>query len=204
MAWMRQNISPQQHATVTNVSGAYACLALMGPRSRELLQRVSPYTDLSNEAFPFNTSRDIDVGLSVVTAKRVTYVGELGWELYVGTESAHQVYDALFAAEREAKLGLRNGGYYAVDSLRMEKGYRAWGHELTSDVSPLEAGLGFAVDFSKPSFIGREALLRQKEAGIKRRLVQIKINDPTVWPWGDEAIYRDGSLLGTCSSSSFG
>ncbi len=139
-----------------DITSMFAVIAVMGPLSRELLQRVST-ADFSPPSFPFGTSRVIDVGYATVRATRLTYVGELGWELYVPVEFAVGVYEALFAAGGD--LGIANAGYYAIDSLRLEKGYRAWGRELSPDITPYEAGLGFAVKLGKPGgFRGRDAL----------------------------------------------
>ena len=148
----------------------------MGPRSRELLSRVSA-ADFANAAFPFGTSREIDLGYATVRATRLTYVGELGWELYVPVEQAVSVYETLQARGPHARL--RDAGYYALESLRLEKGYRAWGRELTPDDTPLEAGLGFAVKLAeRVPFRGREALLRQRRAGPTRRMVVLTFDDP--------------------------
>jgi 4-methylaminobutanoate oxidase (formaldehyde-forming) len=138
-----------------------------------------------------------------VRAARITYVGELGWELYVPVEFAAGVYDALMAAG--AALGLVDAGYYAMESLRMEKAYRAWGHELTSDDTPLEAGLGFAVAWDKRGgFLGREALLRQRDAPLTKRLVTFVLDDPEALPWGDEPIHHDGRIVGSVTSAAHG
>ena len=142
-----------------------AVLSVQGPNSRALLQSLTT-ADMSNEAFPFGTSQIIDLGYARVRASRVTYVGELGWELYIPTEFATGVFDVIVAAG--AEFGLRLCGYHALNSLRMEKGYRHWGHDISPDDTPLEAGLGFVVAWNKPGgFIGREALLAQKEAGLR-------------------------------------
>jgi 4-methylaminobutanoate oxidase (formaldehyde-forming) len=134
---------------------------------------------------------------------RITYVGELGWELHVPTEQAVMVYDTLLRAGKD--LGLTNAGHYAINSLRLEKGYRAWGAELSPDDTPLEAGLGFAVAWDKPvAFIGREALVRQKESGVKRQLVIFVLDDPEPMLWGSEPIYRDGQPVGYTTSGSYG
>ena len=153
--------------TVTDVSSNYAVLSLMGPRARDILSRAAPHNDVSDSAFPFGTSQDIGLGLAQCRAARVTYVGELGWELYVPSEFALEVYSKLFQASEE--LGpsatdggavLRDAGYYAIESMRVEKAYRAWGHELTPMVTPAEAGLGFAVAYDKPGgFIGQVTAL---------------------------------------------
>ena len=141
------------------------------------------------------------MGHATVRAVRITYVGELGWELHVPTEQAALVYDTLMAAGQD--LGVTNAGHYAINSLRLEKGYRAWGAELSPDDTPLEAGLGFAIDWSKP-FMGRDALLAQKQAGIQRRLVIFVLQDPEPVLWGGEPIYRDGAPVGYTVSGSYG
>ena len=169
--WMRSQIKRLDLAgcgtTVTDVSSNYAVLSLMGPRARDILSRAAPHNDVSDSAFPFGTSQDIGLGLAQCRAARVTYVGELGWELYVPSEFALEVYSKLFQASEE--LGpsatdggavLRDAGYYAIESMRVEKAYRAWGHELTPMVTPAEAGLGFAVAYDKPGgFIGQVTAL---------------------------------------------
>ena len=200
--WIRRHLAAGARATVTDVTGAYAVLGLMGPRSRELLARVSD-ADLGPAAFPFLTSREIAIGQATARASRVTYVGELGWELYVPVEQAGLVYDELGQAGRD--LGLRDAGYYALDSLRMEKAYRAWGREVTIDDTPWEAGLGFAVRLDKPvPFLGREALLEQRERTLTKRLLTFVLEDAAALPWGDEPILRDGRVVGTVTSAAFG
>ena len=200
--WIRRHIAADAHALLTDVTGAWAVLSLMGPRSRELLGRVST-ADFSNDVFPFASSRTVDIGYATVRATRLSYVGELGWELYVPVEMATGVYDNLFAAG--ADLGLRDAGYFALESLRAEKSYRAWGHDLTPDDTPLEAGLGFTVAFGKEAdFIGREALLRQKTAGLNRRLVVFTLDNPDAYPIHDEPVYRDGALVGYVTSADYG
>ncbi len=200
--WIRRNVPHGARATLTDVTSAYAMLSVMGPASRALLGRVSG-ADLGNEAFPFATMKEIFVGHALVRAIRVSYVGELGWELYVPVESAAGVYDAL--KEAGADLGLRDAGYYALESLRIEKGYRAWGHDLTTDETPLEAGLEFAVKWDKPGgFIGRDALVAQRERGVDRRLVILTLDDPSALPWHDEPILRDGKMVGWVTSAGFG
>ncbi|HXA94828.1 MAG TPA: FAD-dependent oxidoreductase [Candidatus Dormibacteraeota bacterium] len=200
--WIRRRTPASARVTLTDVTGAHAVLGLMGPRSRELLARVTD-ADLANAAFPFATSREIAVGRAVARASRITYVGELGWELYVPVEQAAGVYDDLWQAG--ADLGLRDGGYYAIDSLRMEKAYRAWGRELTPDDTPWEAGLGFAVRLDKPGgFLGREALLQQRDRRPTKRLVTFVLEEAQAMPWGDEPILRDGRVVGTVTSAAFG
>jgi 4-methylaminobutanoate oxidase (formaldehyde-forming) len=184
------------------MTSAYAVLGLMGPRSRDLLASVTP-ADLSNEAFPFLRSREIEIGYGLVRASRVTFVGELGWELYIPMDFATGVYDTIVKAGTDH--GLRLCGYHALNSLRIEKGYRHWGHDIGDEDTPLEAGLGFAVAWNKAGgFTGREALVRQKERELRRRLVQFVLEDPEVLMIHDEPIRRDGERVGRTTSAMFG
>jgi glycine cleavage system T protein len=198
--WIRRGLG-EARATLTDVTSALTVLGVMGPRSRTLLGRLTD-AGLSSRAFPFGTTREIELGYATVRATRITYVGELGWELYVPTELAAAVYEDVVAAG--ADLGLRHAGYHAMDSLRMEKGYRSWGHDLGGDDTPLEAGLGFAVALGKPGFVGREALLRQREKPLGRRLVMFTLDDPEPLLLGDEPIWRDGVLVGRITSGAYG
>jgi 4-methylaminobutanoate oxidase (formaldehyde-forming) len=186
---------------LTDVTSAYAVLAVMGPKSRALLAQVSA-ANLSAAAFPFGSSRDIDIGAVSVRASRVSYVGELGWELYIPAEFADYVHRTLMMAGDS--VGLAHAGHYCLDGCRVEKGFRHWGHDIGPDDSPIEAGLAFAVDFDKQAFIGRDALLRQRETGCKRRLIQFKINQGNPLLLHDEPIYRDGRLVGLTTSGAYG
>ena len=200
--WIRRNIPAEAQAILTDIGSAYAVLAVMGPRSRELLSRVSS-ADFSNAAFPFATMRPIDIGYATVLAGRITYVGELGWELYVPAEFAVAVYEALSMAGRD--LGLADAGYYALDSLRLEKAYRAWGREISPDVTPWEAGLGFAVKLDKPApFNGRDALVAAKAKPPARRIVSFTLDDPEPIAWGGELVARDGRPAGEVTSAAYG
>jgi len=202
LSWLRRHIPEDARATVFDATSAYAVLGVMGPRSRELLTRLTD-EDLSNAAFPFATSREIDLAYARVRATRITYVGELGWELYIPTEFAAGVFDALI--EEGTPLGLRLAGHHALDSLRIEKAYRHWGHDITDQDTPLEAGLGFAVALGKSRpFIGREAVLRQKASGIKRRLLTFALENEGRLLYGNEPIWRDGTLVGRITSGMFG
>lgn len=202
LSWLRKNINSEDHVTVTNVTSAYAVISIMGPNSRDLLSRLTS-ADLSNAAFPFGASREIEMGYALVRATRITFVGELGWELYVPTECALAVYDLI--VEHGSSYGLRHAGYHTLNSCRMEKAYRHWGHDITDEDSPLEAGLGFAVAFDKPGgFIGRDALLKQKEAGLNRRLVAFALEDPAPLLYHEEPIYRNGVKIGSTTSGMFG
>lgn len=199
--WLVRHLADAQ-AVATDVTSGMAMLGVMGPRSRELLQGLTD-ADLCDEAFQFGTIQRIDLGYALVDAIRLTYVGELGWELYIPTEFATHVYDRIVAAGIE--FGLVHAGFHAMNSLRLEKGYRHWGHDITDEDTPLEAGLGFAVAYDKPGgFIGRDALLAQKEAGITRRLVQFRLDDPTPLLYHDEPIFRDGHLVGHTTSGMYG
>ena len=201
--WIRRNTPGGARAVLTDVTPSWCVLSVMGPSSRDLLARLTS-ADLTNAGFPFGTHRWIDLGDATVLANRLSYVGELGWELYVPTEMAAGVYDAL--QETGGDLGLVDAGYYAIEGLRLEKGFRAWGRELTPDVTPWEAGLGFAVALDKPGgFIGREALLAAREAGPPRqRIVQfvLDVTEPTLW--GGELVLRDGAPAGEMRSAAFG
>jgi 4-methylaminobutanoate oxidase (formaldehyde-forming) len=159
--------------------------------------------DVSDETFPFMQARTIDVGGAPALAQRVTYVGEHGWELYLEPGWAGQVWDRLMNAGRES--GMRPGGYRALDSLRMEKGYRYYGTDLTLLDNPLEAGLGFCVHFEKPEFNGRERLLAARERGITRRLRTLEVGGEAYLPiYGGEAVYRDGAVIGRLRSCGYG
>ena len=200
--WMRRHIPDDARATLTDVSSSYVVLSVMGPRSRDLLSRLTD-ADLSNEAFPFLTSKGIYLGYAPVRASRITYVGELGWELYIPTEFACNVYESI--VREGSEFGLMHAGYHALDSLRLEKAYRSWGHDITSVDTPLEAGLRFAVAFDKGvHFIGKDALLRQRERGLEKRLSIFVLEDPEPLLLGDEPIYRDGVIVGRTTSGNYG
>jgi 4-methylaminobutanoate oxidase (formaldehyde-forming) len=200
--WLCRSIPQDARALALDVSSAYAVLGLMGPRSRELLATLTD-ADLSTAAFPFRTSRVIDLGYARVRASRITYVGELGYELYIPTEFAQGVYDVLVGAGEP--FGLKLAGYHALNSLRMEKAYRHWGHDIADDDTPLEAGLGFAVAWDKPGgFVGREALVRRREQPLKRRLVAVALESAERLLYHNEPIWRDGRLIGKISSGMFG
>ncbi|HEY1618998.1 MAG TPA: FAD-dependent oxidoreductase [Streptosporangiaceae bacterium] len=199
---LRRSMPPGSRATVVDVTSAYAVYGVMGPSSRALLSRLTS-ADLSGEAFGFASSAMIGLGYSTVRATRITYVGELGWELYVPAEFAVGVYEDLMAAG--ADLGVLNAGYYAIESLRLEKGYRAFGRELTPDYTPVEAGLTFACKLGGGvAFLGREAVEKAKAAGPRRRLVSLVLADPGVTMWGGELILRDDEPVGQVTSAAWG
>lgn len=200
--WIGRQIPKEAAVTLTDVTSAYAVLSVMGPKSRELLSRLTD-ADLSHEGFAFANNREINLAYAKVLANRMTYVGELGFELYVPADFATGVYDALF--EAGADLGLRDAGYFALEALRLEKGYRAWGRDLDPDVTPFEAGLAFAVDFDKPNgFIGKETLSEQRGQPRRRRLVQIVVEDGEAVAWGGELVLRDGLPIGHLRSAAHG
>jgi len=191
------------HAFVTDVTSGYAQLNLQGPRSRAVLAAVTS-ADVSNAAFSYRTARQIDIGFARVLAIRITYLGELGYELHIPAEQAEHVYDRLVEAGRE--FGLRHAGLKALSSLRMEKGYRDYGHDIDNTDSVLEAGLGFAVALDKPGgFIGRDAVAAQKAAGpLTRRLVQVLLTDPEPLLFHAEIVRRDGAEVGYIRAASYG
>lgn len=200
LAWIRRNLSKGSRVVATDVTSGYAVLSVMGPRSRELLQRLSP-ADFSNASFPFGTCREIEVGYAKALAFRVTFVGELGWELYLPSEFAGPVFDAI--VRQGGAFGLKHAGYHALDSLRSEKGYRHWGHDISPGDTVLEAGLGFTVSFTK-DFIGRAAVEAQKKASLKRRLVHVLLDEPEPLIIHNEPILRDGVIVGRVTSGSYG
>lgn len=205
LAWLTRHVPVGAHVFVHDITSATPMLALMGPQARTLLGRLTP-ADLSDAAFPFGTSREIDLGYARVRASRLTFVGELGWELYMPTEFAGHVFEKI--AEAGDGLGLRMGGFLAINSLRMEKGYRHWGHDIGEEDTPLQAGLGFAVAFDKPGgFIGRDALLRQRDAGpVARRMVQLRVDSGGIPPhlYHNEPILRDGVIVGSVTTGAYG
>jgi len=203
LTWMRRHTPDDAHAWVTDVTSGYAQINVQGPRSRELLQSLTT-ADLSNEAFPFRAAREIDIGFARALCVRITYLGELGYELYVPTEQATHVYDRLTVAGES--VGLRHAGLKALASLRMEKGYRDYGHDIDNTDSVLEAGLGFAVDLKKPGgFIGRDAVVAKKAAGpLKRKIVQILVKDPEPLMFHAEVVRRDGKAVGYIRAASYG
>jgi 4-methylaminobutanoate oxidase (formaldehyde-forming) len=201
-AWMRRRFPADAHAVVTDVTSAWAQINVQGPRSRQLLQSLTS-ADLSNAAFPFRCAREIDLGYARVLAVRITYVGELGYELYIPAEQATHVYDLLVEAGRA--FDLRLAGLRALGSLRLEKGYRDYGHDIDNTDNAFEAGLGFAVALDKPGFIGREAALTQRAAGTPtRRLLQIRLLDPEPLMFHAEVVWRDDRRVGYVRAASYG
>ena len=200
LAWLRRHLGDDL-AVITDVTAAEAVLCLMGPQSRALLSRVSP-DDLGNTAHPFGTAREIEIGMGLARAHRVSYVGELGWELYVSTDQAAHVFEALMEAGSDMNLTLC--GLHTLDSCRIEKAYRHWGHDITDEDHVLEAGLGFATRTAKGDFIGRDAILRKREAGLNRRMVQFLLQDPDPMLFHNEALVRDGKIVSIITSANYG
>ena len=200
-AWIEQHIGADDHAVLVDVTAAYSIVSVMGPKAEPLLASLSA-DDVSKAGLPFGTTRDIDVGYARVRAARMSYVGGPGYELCVSTDQCVTLYDALHGAG--APYGLRDAGYYTIDALRIEAARRAWGAELSPDETPLEAGLGRAVAFDKPvEFIGREALRAQQAQGVRKRLVQLVLDDPAGFPWGGEPIHMDGRTVGELTSAGY-
>jgi 4-methylaminobutanoate oxidase (formaldehyde-forming) len=202
--WLRQHTQEGEHCTVADVTSAYTLLSVQGPQSRELLHTLTG-ADLSTERVPFRSSCEVELGFARFRLLRVTYMGELGYELYIPTEYSHTVYDAL--TEGAARLGqpLVHAGLMALESLRLEKGYRDFAVDIDNTDTPLEAGLGFVVDFDKGDFVGREALLAQKASGpLNKRMVQFLLQDPEPLLYGQEPILCNGSYCGYIRAGAFG
>ncbi len=200
--WVRRQTPDGARMALTDVTSAWSVLGVFGPEARSLLAPLTD-ADLGNEPFPFGTLAEIDLGYARVTAVRRTYMGELGWELYVPTEFSLGVFDVLWDAGRDR--GLVPAGMHAMNSLRMEKAYRHWGEDICDEDSPLEAGLSWGVAWDKPGgFVGREALLAQREEGLTRRLVQFRLDDPEPLLYHDEPILRDRDLVGRITSGMYG
>ena len=199
---IRRNLPTGARASLVDVTSAYAVFGVMGPNSRDLLAMLTE-TELSDTAFPFGTSQQISLGYATVRATRITYVGELGWELYVPAEFAVGVYQDLMEAGRQ--FGIGRGGYYTIESMRLEKGYRAFGRELTPSENPVEAGLLFACKLKTDiAFLGREAVEKAKAEGARRKLVGFSVDDPDAMLWGGELVLRDGAVAGQVTSASWG
>jgi 4-methylaminobutanoate oxidase (formaldehyde-forming) len=202
MRWLGRNIPSDAHVFITDLTSAISTLNLQGPRSRDLLSRVTS-ADLSYEAFPFMTMQEIDLGYASVRAFRVTYVGELGWELYIPTEFSLHVFDVLIDAGKD--FGLKHIGFQALESLRLEKAYRDYGGDIDNTDTPLEVGLGRFVDFDKPGgFIGREATLNRRSKGPDYRMVQFLLVDPEPIMHYGEPIYRNGVCVGYVMAGAYG
>ena len=198
--WMRRHLGDHL-AVITDVTAGEGVLAVMGPKAREVLQAASP-NDFSNDTNPFGTAQEIDLGMGRARVHRVSYVGELGWEVYVPSDMAAHAFDTLHAAGQAH--GLKLCGMHVMDSCRSEKAFRHFGHDITCEDHVVEAGLGFAVKTAKPDFIGRDAVLRKKDEGLEKRLVQFLLQDPEPLVYHNEPILRDGQIVGYLSSGSYG
>jgi glycine cleavage system aminomethyltransferase T/glycine/D-amino acid oxidase-like deaminating enzyme len=203
MTWLKRQVPGGARVGIDDITANYAVIGVMGPNSRTLLSRLTD-AGLGNNAFPFGSSLEIEVAGAPVRATRISYMGELGWELYVPAEYALRVYDRLLASGED--LGVRPAGMHAMDALRIEKAYRHFGHDIAEEDTPLEAGLGFAVAFDKGvDFIGREALLKQKAQGkLTKRMVQFALEDPEPLLYHNEPIWLDGKCVGYTSSANYG
>jgi heterotetrameric sarcosine oxidase gamma subunit len=206
LAWLRNHMPADAHCVATDITAMECVLPIMGPKARELLAKVTP-ADLSNTAFPFGTMQEIDLGMTRVRAHRITYVGELGWEIYATADMARHVFDTIWDAGQP--LGLKPCGLHVLDSCRIEKAYRHQGHDMSDEDHVLEAGLGFAVKTEKPrgkfgDFIGRAGVLAKKSAGLKKRLMQFKLNDPQPLLYHHEPVWRDGKCVGYLTSANYG
>ncbi|MDT4931158.1 MAG: hypothetical protein QOF92_4025, partial [Pseudonocardiales bacterium] len=199
LAWLRRQARRRAaRVRIGDVTGQYACFALWGPRSREILAQLTP-ADLGKDAFPFMTAQELSVAGAPVRALRVTFVGELGWELYSSSEYGASLWTALWDAGRPASLVA--GGYRAIESMRLEKGYRVWGSDITGETDPYEAGLGFCVKLDKPGgFEGADALRAAKERGVTRRLRAIVLDNPRAVVLGSEPVRVDGRVVGRITS----
>ena len=201
LAWLNRNTDDEARIVYTDMTAAEAVLCLMGPKAREVLNACSP-ANLSNEHHPFGTIREIEIGYGICRAHRVSYVGELGWELYVGSDMAAHVFETI--EEAGQPVSLRLAGLHVLDSCRIEKAFRHFGHDITDEDHVLEAGLGFAVRLQKPDFIGRDAVLRKKEEGLRRRMLQFMLDDPEPLLYHNEPIVRDGRINGYLTSGNYG
>ncbi len=203
MDWLRRNKTESEYVVINDVTSAYAVISVMGPKSRDVLNKLTE-ADMSLEGFPFATSKEIDLHYAKVRASRITYVGELGWELYIPTEYAPSVFDAILDTGKT--FGIKPYGYHTMNSLRMEKCYRHWGHDITDEDTVLEAGLAFASDFEKEGgFIGKDALLAQKSKGpLTKRFVAFLFDNPEPLCYHEEPIYADGKIVGRTTAGMFG
>ena len=200
--WLQRHIDAEARCVLTNVTSGMGVLSIMGPQSRDLLQSLTP-DDLSDRAFPFGTSRMIELGYALVRASRITYVGELGWEIYIPTEFVAGVYEEIVGAG--PGFGLVHAGYHALNSLRIEKAYRHFGHDIADEDTPWEAGLGFAVKLDKAGgFIGREALVEQRDTGVRKRLLQFRLKSSEPLLYHNEPVWRGEELVGYIRSGMFG
>ncbi len=198
--WLSRHVGDDR-VVLTDVTAGEGVLAVMGPKARDLMQKVSP-DDWSSEAHPFGMAREIEIGYGLARAHRVSYVGELGWEIYISSDMCGHVFETLM--EAGDGVGARLVGLHAMDSLRIEKAFRHFGHDITCEDHVIDAGLGFAVKTDKPDFIGRDAVLRRKEEGPKLRMLQFRLSDPDPLLFHNEAVLKDGEFVGYLSSGNYG
>jgi glycine cleavage system aminomethyltransferase T len=201
LAWLRHHAPQDGSVQITDVTSHYCAMGLWGPKAREVLQSICE-NDVSNEAFPYFTARNIMIDTVPAFALRVSYVGELGWEIYTRTEYGLRLWDALWEAGQ--KHNIIAGGFGAFDSLRLEKGYRSWGADIHTEYNPYEAGLSWAVQLNKGEFLGRAALLKAKEAGVSRKLCCMTLNDTGAMALGKEPILAGNRTLGYVTSANYG
>ncbi|HET9781261.1 MAG TPA: FAD-dependent oxidoreductase [Candidatus Dormibacteraeota bacterium] len=201
LSWIRDHAPSDGSVEVEDVTSAYACVGLWGPNARAILQPLTP-DDIGNAAFPFMTARELAIGSVPCFALRVTYVGELGWELYCPAEFGVRLWDTIWEAGQ--RFGLVAGGYKAVDSMRLEKGYRVWGADITPDVDPYQAGLGFAVKLDKGDFIGREALRKKRDSPAATKLACLVLDEPRAVALGSEPVRIGTDVVGRVTSGGYG
>jgi len=203
LAWLRMHQQAQDgRVTIRDITQEWACLALWGPKARQVLQKLTR-NDITNEALPYLHARMIRINGVTIWAQRVSYVGELGWELYIPTNRATLVWDSIMKVGRE--FGITVGGYKVLDTLRLEKGYRYYTADVTQLETPYEAGLGFCVDLDKGDFIGKQALVKQKQAGVSRKLCTIVLDgDVFTQIYGGEVIYHAGKIISRVRSGGYG
>jgi len=201
LQWLKKHLPSDGSVSIEDITSSKACITLCGPESRNILKQLTR-DDISNEGFPYMTCKEITIGNAAVLAIRITYVGELGWELHVPTEYALHLYDQFWEVGKS--FGLVNAGYRCIDSLRLEKGYRYWSGDISPEYTPFEAGLDFCVKLDKGDFLGRKALLTQKEKGLTRKLCCFKIDSGPLMPVGKEAILDGDKVVGIVTSGGFG
>ncbi|MGL4320180.1 MAG: glycine cleavage T C-terminal barrel domain-containing protein, partial [Paracoccaceae bacterium] len=200
LAWMRSQLG-DDFAVITDMTAAESVLCVMGPKARDLMARVSP-ADFSNASHPFGMAKEIEIGMGVARAHRVTYVGELGWEIYASADQTAHIFEAI--EEAGSGLGLKLCGLHTLDSCRIEKAYRHWGHDITDEDHVLEAGLGFTASRKKAAYIGRDAVLRREQDGLNRMMLQFRLTNPEPLLFHNEALVRDGKIVGPVTSGNYG
>lgn len=201
MNWLKRH-QGNFNVVLFDMTAAEGVLAIMGPNSRALMEKVAPYHDWTTDNHPFGKAATVELGMGHARAHRVSYVGELGWELYVSSDQCGHAFETLIEAGQDVDLKLC--GLHMMDTCRIEKGFRHWGHDITEEDHVVEAGLGFAVKLNKPDFVGREAVLRKKEEGLNMRMVQFKLTDAEPMLYHAEPIVRDGEIVSYLTSGAYG